>query len=129
MAYSRRYFAGGQVHTIPPELVFPLDYVEPGGGAGVRATQRRRYERRKANTVGKRYKLPEVAERDNYRCHICGKRVDMILSGRHPMGPTADHLIPVAAGGGDDPENIALAHGSCNIHRGVGGFAQLRLVG
>ena len=88
---------------------------------------RRRDDRRRANTVGERYNLLDIAQRDNHRCHICGKPVDMSLSGRHPQGPTADHLLPVAAGGGDDPWNIALAHRRCNIKRGTGGVVQLRL--
>lgn len=130
MAYRSRFFAGGAIHTLPPELVFPLDYEDPSAaGASIRAAHRRRYERRKANTVGRKYNLAEVAERDGHRCHICKKPVDMSLSGRDPWGPTADHLIPVASNGGDDPENIALAHRDCNIRRGVGGVAQLRLVG
>ena len=136
MAYLRRYLAGGEIYVVPPEFVFHHSYGEVGGptapplaGASARAAARRRYERRKTNTVGKRYRLADVAERDGFRCHICGKRVNMTLSGRHPMGPTADHLIPVSANGGDEPENIALAHSTCNVHRGVGGVAQLRLVG
>lgn len=128
MSYRSRYFAGSAIHTLPAHMVFPVDYGEDAGSPAL-AASRRRYERRKANTVGRRYRLAEVAERDGYRCHICGKRVDMTLSGRHPMGPTADHLIPVSAHGGDQPENIALAHSTCNVHRGVGGVAQLRLVG
>lgn len=67
--------------------------------------------------------------RDGFRCHLCRGRVDMRLSGMHPKGPTIDHLIPVTAGGGDDPTNVALAHRECNVRRQTGGEVQLRLLG
>ena len=127
MAYRTRSTAAGVTSA-------DFQYVGPAVTAqelrsSITETQRRRYQRRKANTVGHRYVLAEIAKRDNYRCHLCGKRVDMALSGRHPQGPTADHLIPVAHGGGDDPHNVALAHSRCNIKRSTGGQVQLRLVG
>jgi DNA-directed RNA polymerase subunit RPC12/RpoP len=87
---------------------------------------KRRYERQRAQTIGRKYQLSAVAERDGFKCHICGKRVDMSLPGTHPLGPTADHLVPVADGGGDDEWNVALAHRQCNVHRGRGA-AQLML--
>jgi 5-methylcytosine-specific restriction endonuclease McrA len=54
-------------------------------------------------------------------CHICGEWIDMQLSGRHPRGPTIDHLIPraVAPELELDPNNVALAHLLCNQRRGA----------
>ena len=124
MAYLTRYMTGGTLHVIPPELVGLIDTPS----TAKRATVARRDMRRRVNTIGRRYVLAEVAERDGFRCHLCRKPVDMSLSGRHPQGPTADHLVPVACGGGDDPQNIRLAHSRCNIKRGVGGTVQLALV-
>ena len=40
-----------------------------------------------------------------------------------------DHLVPRSAGGLDRMDNVALAHLLCNVRRGVGGEAQLRLIG
>jgi len=91
----------------------------PIEGASKRAANRRRYERRKANTVGERYNLAEVAERDGFVCHLCGCDVDMGLSGRHPLGPSADHVVPVSCGGGDEHDNIKLSHLRCNVKRGA----------
>jgi 5-methylcytosine-specific restriction endonuclease McrA len=46
------------------------------------------------------------------RCHLCGQ-------GPRPGDPfVADHLIPRAYGGPDDPTNLAPAHRSCNGRRG-----------
>jgi 5-methylcytosine-specific restriction endonuclease McrA len=77
------------------------------------------------------YTLAQIAERDGYRCHLpeCGKKVNMALPGSHPMGPTIDHLVPIAAGGLDCLTNVRLAHRSCNCRRQDGGMIQLLLVG
>jgi 5-methylcytosine-specific restriction endonuclease McrA len=127
LAYLPRYFTSGDVLTLPPELVLP-HWITDADVPATTARNRRRYERRKANTVGERYRLRDIAERDACRCHLCGKPVDMTLSGRHPQGPTADHLVPVSCGGGDEPHNVALAHRRCNVKRGIGGAVQLRVV-
>lgn len=65
----------------------------------------------------------EIAIRDNWRCHICGKKVTQKTW-------SMDHLIPLAHGGSHIPQNIALAHFLCNARRGVGRKipAQLRLL-
>lgn len=74
------------------------------------------------------YTLADIIHRDGSSCHLCRHTVDSSLSGLHPMGPTIDHLIPVSAGGLDDPINVALAHRSCNVRRGARGEVQLRLI-
>lgn len=72
--------------------------------------------------------LREVAERDGWRCHLCGKKVPDRPSAVNPLDPTIDHLIPLSAGGEHVPENVALAHRRCNSIRQHTGPAQLRLV-
>ena len=48
-------------------------------------------------------------------CCRCGKPVDKTLPGRHPWGPTYDHLVPRAKGGSvTDLANAGLAHNRCN---------------
>jgi 5-methylcytosine-specific restriction endonuclease McrA len=62
-----------------------------------------------------------LAARDNWRCHICGKRVTRKTW-------SMDHLIPLSAGGSHTYDNVALAHHLCNSRRGATGAAQLRLM-
>ncbi len=54
-------------------------------------------------------------------CSICGRPVNMRLSGRDPDGPTVDHRQPTSAGGSFfDLSNWALAHRRCNSSKGRG---------
>lgn len=90
------------------------------------AYRRKNAKRRSAQRPGIRYSLSEIAERDGHRCHLCNRKVNMDLSGDHKRGPTIDHLIPLSAGGADVPDNVSLAHRSCNCERRDIGPAQLR---
>lgn len=48
-------------------------------------------------------------------CGICGKPVDFEKKYPHPLSPCIDHIIPVAKGGHpSDPDNLQLAHWTCN---------------
>lgn len=56
--------------------------------------------------VSKRLRF-EVLRRDNYTCRYCGRKA--------PEAPlTVDHVMPVALGGGDIPENLVTACVDCN---------------
>lgn len=73
--------------------------------------------------------IRELLARDGWRCHLCRKLIPRNVHYLDPLAPTFDHLIPVADGGSDEPENLAAAHRSCNSRRGTGGTVQLLLVG
>jgi len=73
------------------------------------------------------YRRIDIFERDGWRCHICGKKIKRGLPNSHPLGATLDHLIPLADGGADAPDNVAAAHRLCNSLKGVTGAAQLLL--
>jgi len=56
--------------------------------------------------VSKRLRY-EVIRRDDFTCRYCGARApDVEL--------TVDHVVPVALGGGDGPENLVTACADCN---------------
>lgn len=61
------------------------------------------------------YYPTEVGERDGWACGICREPVDMEISYPDPMSRSIDHIVPISKGGGDTPENVQLAHLSCNI--------------
>ena len=57
--------------------------------------------------LGKRLRF-EVFERDKFTCQYCGKQPpDVMLH--------VDHIIPRAAGGSNDPENLRTSCMACNI--------------
>lgn len=93
-----------------------------------RATDARRSHKRRA-AGPKVLSVHELAVRDGAKCNICGRRVDLTLSGMAKWGPTIDHLIPVSRGGTNDPDNLALAHRHCNVSRSNRNHAQLLLTG
>lgn len=63
----------------------------------------------------------EIAMRDNWKCHLCGKRVTR-------KNWSIDHLQPMSKDGSETRQNVALAHVLCNVRRGAGRKpAQLRL--
>lgn len=71
-----------------------------------------------------------VGERDQWRCHLCGKKVpERAGAAKEPSGATVDHLVPVSDGGEHVWSNVRLAHRSCNLSRSTGGIVQLLLVG
>lgn len=86
---------------------------------------KRKGARRQAAKVGIRYTLSEIAARDGRTCHLCQSAVDMTLSGNQAWGPTIDHLIPISKGGADAPDNVALAHRTCNERRGARDLRQV----
>lgn len=60
----------------------------------------------------------EIASRDKYRCGICGGRVSMAKKHPDPLAPSIDHVVPLSLGGGNDPQNLQLAHLRCNLRKG-----------
>lgn len=91
-----------------------------------RASAKRNYAKRKPAVVaanklrrarmkgadGEPVRILRVAERDDWRCHLCGGDVTR-------ENWSLDHLAPLARGGSHTYENIALAHRLCNVRRGV----------
>jgi hypothetical protein len=77
---------------------------------------------RRASLNGPRSVLKTgVADRDGWICRIpgCGLPVERGMRFPDPWSPSVDHVIPVSFGGGNDPENLRLAHLVCNMRRGV----------
>ena len=88
-----------------PSPAFPLDKQAYAAGHMHRAA--------KAGVPVERVELLAVAERDGWRCGICGKRVGKTAKGRRSA--SLDHIVPVARGGGNLYSNVHLAHLACNL--------------
>lgn len=72
----------------------------------------------------------EIAERDGWRCQLCGRKVKRGVVAPHPLAMTMDHIVPLARGGMHEPANVQLAHFICNSRKGATvGEEQLRLIG
>lgn len=57
--------------------------------------------------------------RENPVCWLCGHDIDLTLPPTDRMSGTADHVIPLDAGGPPrDPDNVKPAHRSCNSRKG-----------
>ncbi|WP_308424770.1 HNH endonuclease [Longimycelium tulufanense] len=91
------------------------------------ANRRRRALKRRVGSEP--YTLAEIVVRDNSRCGLCGRKVRLSYKAPHPLSPTIDHVVPLAAGGDDTRANVQLAHFGCNSRKGTGGSQQLALIG
>lgn len=92
------------------------------------ARSRRRRVTERAGAV-EPYTSLEIAERDSWRCQICGKRIGRSFRFPHPRSLSVDHIVPISKGGDDVRANVQAAHLRCNISKYVGGTDQLRLIG
>lgn len=69
--------------------------------------------------VGKRLRF-EVLKRDGFRCRYCG--LGTVATLLH-----VDHVVPVAEGGSDAPENLITACAECNLGKGPVSLDESRL--
>lgn len=62
-----------------------------------------------------------IYERDGWVCQLCGDPVDPELKGNDRWAATLDHVVPrsMTLFPDDSPENLRLAHRSCNSKRGA----------
>lgn len=78
------------------------------------------------------YTRQQIADRDGWRCQLCGKKVPKIARHPNPLSASVDHIVPIAEGGDDTPANVQLAHLRCNLSKSTRALPrgeQLRLIG
>lgn len=86
--------------------------------------------RKRAQGVGERITMLYIAERDGWKCHLCGCVVNAKYRAPHRLSAVLDHVIPLALGGTHVRENVKLAHWSCNSRKRTRAMnEQLLLVG
>lgn len=99
------------------------------------ATRERGWRTRRARkqaVESERYTAVEIAERDGWRCHLCGKKISDKHVAPHNLSLTIDHVIPLADGGADTRANVKATHRLCNSVKGRRALPQgeqLMLVG
>jgi 5-methylcytosine-specific restriction endonuclease McrA len=83
------------------------------------------------NRNGDLISLAYIAERDKWRCGICGERVGKGRRHPDPLAGSIDHIVPISCGGESaDPANLQLAHFVCNWRKQARPTGeQLRLLG
>lgn len=73
-------------------------------------------------------KPKDVFVRDNWRCHICGKKTRKVFSHQDGMSATVDHHpVPLSKGGDHDWGNVRCACKRCNELKGNKWDGQLRM--
>jgi 5-methylcytosine-specific restriction endonuclease McrA len=72
-----------------------------------------------------------IAERDRWKCQLCGKKVNKTLRAPHPMSWSIDHIVAISVGGEHSYANTQLAHLGCNVAKGhrTRQATQLALIG
>lgn len=78
------------------------------------------------------YETTEIAERDRWRCQMCGLPVPKAAKHPDPQSASVDHIVPIVEGGHDVRANVQLAHLRCNLRkssRTLPQGEQLRLIG
>jgi len=97
--------------------------------------QRERVVRKAARSGSKHIEKVDLAVlfyRDNKRCQLCGKKLNLKRKVPHPMAATTDHIIALVEGGEHSYRNTQLACFMCNSLKGAGtwpGGEQLRMFG
>ena len=103
--------------------------MKDAGGPGRPPKFCRRVCRQRAYEARRRIIVRDIAERDAWTCHLCGQPVPPEARAPDPLAGTVDHVLPLRRGGGDDADNVRLAHLACNSlkrDRGVGEIAPSR---
>lgn len=94
-----------------------------------RSSQNRKRRARMKAAKSEPYTAEEIADRDGWRCQICGRRIGRTLNFPHPRSLSIDHIIPIGRGGDDVKINVQAVHFRCNASKGPRGVDQLRLIG
>lgn len=61
----------------------------------------------------------DIWQRDEGLCGVCGEPIDRSLKWPHRRSLTHDHIVALADGGTHEPDNVQLAHASCNSRKGA----------
>lgn len=60
--------------------------------------------------------VQNLSEQQDATCFICDEQMDLVLQENQL---DIDHIVPLDVGGGDNEQNLALTHASCNRSKGA----------
>jgi hypothetical protein len=101
----------------------------PSYMAARRAARQRRRAKEK-QVVRVEYRIEDICERDDWRCHLCNKKIPRDAKYPNPLMASPDHLIPISHKGDDAPWNVKASHLGCNISKNAKAVGeQLMLIG
>lgn len=97
-----------------------IDYLAPANGTSGRLTplSKRLCDKCRHRKKSLYMSTDALRRRDGDNCHLCGLLVPAEALKPHPLAAEVDHVLPISRGGTHDPENLALAHKTCNIAKG-----------
>ncbi len=97
-----------------------IDYLAPANGTSRRLTpiSKRLCDECRHRSASLYMSADALRRRDGDNCHLCGLLVPATARKPHPLAAEVDHVLPISRGGTHDPENLALAHKTCNIAKG-----------
>lgn len=114
----RKY--GDPLFVAPPRPCSPLTYDQrmklndPERWADMKRAAYIKRRRLLASAKQEPYVRLEIFERDSWICQLCFKPINRRIKGRKSKAPSIDHIIPLALGGDDTPDNVQAAHFGCN---------------
>jgi 5-methylcytosine-specific restriction endonuclease McrA len=76
-----------------------------------------RRARQRGAEVGESFTRQQIFERDFWICQLCLAPIDGALSGRKPLAPALDHIVPLNKGGTHSWDNVQASHFACNARK------------
>lgn len=104
--------------TLPDRICKTCGAIFSPGTSTVRKYCGRKCSRaRRGGSVNRRAWVNKLGDRDGWICHLCLGAIQKELNWPNGQAGSVDHIIPVSHGGDDSPENLAIAHLTCNTSR------------
>lgn len=68
--------------------------------------------------AGEAFTHKQVFDRDGWICQLCLAPIDWNITGRDPLAPALDHIIPISKGGAHALDNVWASRFGCNARKG-----------
>lgn len=116
-AHSRRYYRANRARLEVAAKAWQKANPEKVARIQRAAKVRRRARIKQTPVVP--YLRADIFERDGWMCQLCHEAIDRTAVSPDWLSASIDHIVPIALGGGDTPENVQASHRICNIRKGA----------